>query len=81
MMRIAEPDVDFQAAGQFRVAGYLTSTVVGHRAAQHSLQPFHLPGEAFQRRLGGAAAHLAENKIAGLALDHRANCRAVERPS
>jgi len=37
-----------------------------------------LPGEAFERCARGATAHLAENDEAGLALDHRADCRTVE---
>ena len=84
----SEPYVDLQAAGEFGMAGHLAATVVepapdpirGHRAAQGGGQAFHLPGEAFQRRVSGAAANLAENEITGLALDHRAHRRAVERP-
>ncbi len=34
-------------------------------------RPLHLAGKSFQRRVGRAAAHLAENEKAGLALDHR----------
>ena len=79
-MRITKPDVDLQAARQFRVAGHLAAAVVGHALAQGGGQPFHLSRKAFQRRVSGAAAHLAENKIAGLALDHRAHRRAVGRP-
>jgi len=62
-MRVTEPDVDLQAARQFRVAGHLAATVVGHRPAQCRRQPFHLPGEALQRRVGGAAARSALKSI------------------
>ncbi len=72
-MQIAEPDVDLQATRKFRLAGHLAASLACHRPAQHGGQPFDLPGDAFQRRLGGAAAHLAENKRAGLAVDRRAH--------
>ena len=45
------------------VTGHLRTTVSGHGAAQGGGQTFHLPGEAFQRRFAGAAAHPAENEI------------------
>jgi len=71
-VRITEP------ARQFRVAGHLAAAVVGHAFAQHGGQALHLASKSFQRRVGGAAAHFAENEIAGLAFDHRAHGRAVE---
>ena len=72
LMRITEPDVDLEAARQFRPAGHLAAAVVGHALAQGAGQPFCLSRKAFQRRVSGAVAHLAKNEIAGLALDHRA---------
>ena len=45
-MRIAEPDVDLQAAGQFRVAGHFRPTIISHAFAERCRQPLHLPGEA-----------------------------------
>ena len=45
-MRIAEPDVDLQAAGQFRVAGHFRPAIISHAFAERCRQPLHLPGEA-----------------------------------
>ena len=77
-MRIAKPDVDLQAARQFRVAGHLGSAVVGHALAQCGGQSFHLAREAAENGFGTVAVHLAWNNEAGLALDQRAHRRAVE---
>ena len=77
-MRIAKPDVDFQASRQFGVAGHLRTPITGHPTAQCHGQPFHLSRETCQRGAGGAAVHLAENDEARLALDHRAHRRPVE---
>ena len=58
-MRIAEPDVDLQAAGQFRVAGHFRPTIIRHAFAERCRQPLHLPGEAVANRPGTVAVHLA----------------------
>ena len=70
-VRIAKPDVDLQAAGQLRMAGHFAAAVAGpapdpirgHRPAQGGGQAFHLPGKAFQRRIGGAAVRSALQSI------------------
>jgi len=60
---IAEPDVDLQPSRQFRVAGHLAASIIGHRPAQHSGQAFHLAGKPLQRRVGGATARSALQSI------------------
>ena len=76
-MRVGEPDRPIQPLGEPLMAGHLAAPVVGQALAQDRRQAPHRPVEAFQGRLGGAIAHLAQHDIAGLALDERADRGAV----
>lgn len=77
-MRVGKPDVDVQPTRQLPMAGQLGATVVGQALAQECGQLLHLPREAFQRRFGRAAIHLAQHDEPGLALDQRAHAGAIE---
>jgi len=62
-MRIAEPDVDLQPPGQFRVAGHLGTAIIGHAFAQGRRQAFHLAGEAVEHGIGAVAVRSALQSI------------------
>jgi hypothetical protein len=59
-VRVAKPDVDFQAAGKLGMTGHPGFTILGHALAYRCGQAFHLPGEAVESGPGTVTVRFAQ---------------------
>ncbi len=79
-MGIGEPDIHIQPVHQLGIARHFGAPVVGHAGGHGSRELLQLAAKTFERSIGCAAVHLAEDHKACLSLDQCPHARTVECP-